>query len=234
MSATTHSPLKKKFWSRLCIRQPLAPIHKCLQPFLDLKKLTLSTDGTIFMALESHSAYFKPSDTHVGEFQVFRMFLQLLSRAVNESWCSLKPLYDNEEHNLLLLQKQWSNYIFVFSNPRQSCNELTETSNSSFTQQSILVWQHQTSKLNVSVLTWVLPEMNDGFSGLVVSMLASGTQVCGFKPGRSRWIFSDVKSPQHAFLWRGSKRICPMCQLCGMLKNLVNYVNYVLLAKFQV
>ena len=28
-----------------------------------------------------------------------------------------------------------------------------------------------------------------GFGGLVVSMLASGTQVCGFKPGRSRWIF---------------------------------------------
>ena len=33
----------------------------------------------------------------------------------------------------------------------------------------------------------------DGFGGLVVSMLASGTQVCGFKPGRSRWIFTDVK-----------------------------------------
>jgi hypothetical protein len=29
-----------------------------------------------------------------------------------------------------------------------------------------------------------------GFGGLVVSMLASGTRVCGFKPGRSRWIFS--------------------------------------------
>ena len=29
----------------------------------------------------------------------------------------------------------------------------------------------------------------DGFGGLVVSMLASGTQVCGFKPGRNRWIF---------------------------------------------
>ena len=26
----------------------------------------------------------------------------------------------------------------------------------------------------------------DGFGGLVVSMLASGTQICGFKPGRSR------------------------------------------------
>ena len=26
----------------------------------------------------------------------------------------------------------------------------------------------------------------DGFGGLVVSMLASGTQVCGFKAGRSR------------------------------------------------
>ena len=34
---------------------------------------------------------------------------------------------------------------------------------------------------------------NDGFGGLVVSMLASGTQVCGFKPDRSLWIFTDVK-----------------------------------------
>ena len=33
----------------------------------------------------------------------------------------------------------------------------------------------------------------DGFGGLVVSMLAFGTQVCGFKPGRSRWIFTGVK-----------------------------------------
>ena len=33
----------------------------------------------------------------------------------------------------------------------------------------------------------------DGFGGLVVSMLASGTQVCGFKPGRSRWFFTGVK-----------------------------------------
>ena len=32
-----------------------------------------------------------------------------------------------------------------------------------------------------------------GFGGLVVSMLASGTQVCGFKPGRSRWVFTEVK-----------------------------------------
>jgi len=32
-------------------------------------------------------------------------------------------------------------------------------------------------------------EVTDGFGGLVVSMLASGTRVRGFKPGRSRWIF---------------------------------------------
>jgi hypothetical protein len=55
------------------------------------------------------------------------------------------------------------------------------------------------------------------FGGLVVSMLASGTRVRGFKPGRSRWIFSvHEKNPQHAFLRRGSERICPMSQLCGM------------------
>ena len=31
--------------------------------------------------------------------------------------------------------------------------------------------------------------MYSGFGGLVVSMLASGTRVRGFEPGRSRWIF---------------------------------------------
>jgi hypothetical protein len=33
----------------------------------------------------------------------------------------------------------------------------------------------------------------DGFGGLVVSMLASGSRVRGFEPDQSRWIFSDVK-----------------------------------------
>jgi hypothetical protein len=30
----------------------------------------------------------------------------------------------------------------------------------------------------------------DGFGGLVVCVLASGSRVRGFEPGRSRWIFS--------------------------------------------
>ena len=38
-----------------------------------------------------------------------------------------------------------------------------------------------------------IPYHIEGFGGLVVNMLASGTQVCGFKPGRSRWIFTGVK-----------------------------------------
>jgi hypothetical protein len=33
----------------------------------------------------------------------------------------------------------------------------------------------------------------DGFGGLVVSMLASGSRVRGFKPGQSRWIFLYIK-----------------------------------------
>jgi hypothetical protein len=36
-------------------------------------------------------------------------------------------------------------------------------------------------------------EISDGFGGLVVSMLASGSRDHGFDPDRSRWIFSDVK-----------------------------------------
>jgi hypothetical protein len=48
------------------------------------------------------------------------------------------------------------------------------------------------------------------FIGLVVSMLASGTKVRGFKPGWSRRIFRAKKNPQHAFLRRGSKHVYPM------------------------
>jgi hypothetical protein len=33
----------------------------------------------------------------------------------------------------------------------------------------------------------------DGFGGLVVRMLASGSRVRGFKPSRSRWIFLYIK-----------------------------------------
>ena len=53
------------------------------------------------------------------------------------------------------------------------------------TQGSHFVWRQI-----ISILTYCV----DGFGGLVASMLASRTQVCGFKPGRSRWIFAGVKT----------------------------------------
>ena len=52
-----------------------------------------------------------------------------------------------------------------------------------------------------------------GFGGLVISMLASGTRVRGFEPVG---FFGCPNNLQHAFLQRGSERICPMSQLCGM------------------
>jgi hypothetical protein len=57
---------------------------------------------------------------------------------------------------------------------------------------------------------------SSGFGGLVVSMLASGTQDRVFAPDRSRRNFHAGKIPQHAFLRRGSKIICPMSQIWGM------------------
>jgi hypothetical protein len=57
----------------------------------------------------------------------------------------------------------------------------------------------------------ISPLSTSGFSGLVVSMLASGTQ----DRGRSRRIFFGRKNSQHAFLRKGSKVVCPML----MLKN---------------
>jgi hypothetical protein len=53
----------------------------------------------------------------------------------------------------------------------------------------------------------------------VVSMPASGTLDRGFAPDRRRRIFPAEKNPQHAFLRRGSKIICPMSQLWGHVKE---------------
>jgi hypothetical protein len=65
-----------------------------------------------------------------------------------------------------------------------------------------------------------------GLGGLVVSMLASGTRVRGFKPDRNR------KNPQHAFLWKGNKSVGPVSQICGRLKNTCDYVEVESRAKF--
>jgi hypothetical protein len=70
---------------------------------------------------------------------------------------------------------------------------------------------------------YLLAYDDSGFGGLVVSMLASGTQDHGFAPGQSHQIFQGKKNPQHALLWKGSKAVCPMLQICGMLKNPIIY-----------
>jgi hypothetical protein len=63
---------------------------------------------------------------------------------------------------------------------------------------------------------------NSGFGGLVVSRLASG--IAGSNPAEAVRFFGR-KYPQHAFLQRGSKAICPMSQICGMLKYPAIYVE---------
>jgi hypothetical protein len=55
-----------------------------------------------------------------------------------------------------------------------------------------------------------------GFGGLGVSALAFGTQVRGFKPGRSRRFCQGEKNPQGAFLRKGGKTLGPMSLIYGM------------------
>ena len=43
--------------------------------------------------------------------------------------------------------------------------------------------------------------------GPVVIILASGSEVRGFDPGRGRWIYSERKNPEYDFLRRGSKAV---------------------------
>jgi hypothetical protein len=55
-----------------------------------------------------------------------------------------------------------------------------------------------------------------GFGSLGVSALVFGTQVRGFKRGRSRRIFQGEKNPQRAFLRKGIKTVGPMSLIYGM------------------
>ena len=52
--------------------------------------------------------------------------------------------------------------------------------------------------------------------GLVVSMLASGTQDRGFDPGRSRRIFRAKKSTACLPLGGGEVKPSPMSQICAV------------------
>jgi hypothetical protein len=61
----------------------------------------------------------------------------------------------------------------------------------------------------------------------VVSMLASGTQDCGFAPDRSRRIFPAGKIHSMPSFGRGSKMICPMLVTRTTKKvKTVKTVNY--------
>ena len=53
-----------------------------------------------------------------------------------------------------------------------------------------------------------MPTVDPG--GPVVIILASGSEVRGFDPGRGRWIFSERKNLEYDFLRKGSKAVGPV------------------------
>jgi hypothetical protein len=53
----------------------------------------------------------------------------------------------------------------------------------------------------------------------MVSVLAIGPKVRGFKPGPGLYIFKGDKNPQQAFLRKGSKAIVPTSKILRHVKN---------------
>jgi hypothetical protein len=64
-----------------------------------------------------------------------------------------------------------------------------------------------------------------GFNPRTVQPAASPLvpKIAGLNPAEAAGFF-PLKNPQHAFLQRGSKAVCPMLQICGMEKNHAIYV----------
>jgi hypothetical protein len=66
------------------------------------------------------------------------------------------------------------------------CNKITQFIYSCYVGKVVKVTPPSITEVNNIMCTYY----KGRFGGLVVSMLASGTRVCGFKPGRCRRIFS--------------------------------------------
>jgi len=77
-------------------------------------------------------------------------------------------------------------------------------------------------------------EIVDGFDGLMVSMLVSGTRVRGFKPGRSRWIFRVPEKSSACLPSEGKRRNLSHVPALRRVKEPSTSVNYDVLAKFLV
>ena len=143
--------------------------------------------------------------------QAGRFFFFFFNRRYNPWW--VLACFTISFHNLLSLHfsLQFLTFIFFRSSSTWSSHlslgirtGLDERGSHSVTFLTILV---------VSILTTCAAHRNlCDFINLTIF----GTQVRGFKPGRSRQIFKGEKNPQHVFLRRGSKAVCPMSQICGM------------------
>ena len=71
---------------------------------------------------------------------------------------------------------------------------------------------------------------HDGFGGLAVRMLASGTRVRGFNLGRSRWIFRASEKSSACLPSEGTSHVPALRHV----KEPSTSVNYDVLAKFLV
>jgi len=74
----------------------------------------------------------------------------------------------------------------------------------------------------------------DGFSGLMVSMLASGTRVRGFKRGRSCWVFWASEKSSACLPSEGKWKNLSHVPALLHVKEPSTSVNYDVLPKFLV
>jgi hypothetical protein len=100
---------------------------------------------------------------------------------------------------------------------RISNNTIVGTSNQNYStlkSQWILISLRFQSWIILTATLYVTPFYHSGFGGLVVSIMASGTQDHGFEPGQSRQIFqgrqsriTDLWHVKEPFIWCGTRQM---------------------------
>jgi hypothetical protein len=101
-------------------------------------------------------------------------YISYLNNRVSIPWLHVSVLYEHHQFSKSCNIHFCLQLVFVLTNGISFVSQFLSTANESVYYSSYR------------------PD-EDGFGGLVVSMLSSGTQVRGLKPGRSLWIFTKVK-----------------------------------------
>jgi hypothetical protein len=137
-------------------------------------------------------------------------FLQFFSTNLYKNFCCFQCV----SRVFLPIRTLFNSVIIIFCTEiTTSCHGTTDPIRSKYPRYVMSIW----------AVARTYDEFTTSSSGFgVLACWPLLPKIAGSLPAEAVGFFGR-KSPQHAFLRKGSKAVCPMSQICGMSKNPIIY-----------